>query len=429
MSTCLPRENSKHSQPHFLSPSSTYTYRLSLWVGYIHIRGIMIMNEPEPPSPPPVRGPSPRPAQDHYLVGIGLLLVVVALWVGSSFLMSSMFRDEEWNRPWLVTYICTSSFTLYLIRPGLSYLHTHGLSIKPLAPDPKLNARKNSHPASPVQAAYTLVDDQDRELSRSENRPTCVTRAFSVPESPLTTKEIAHLAATFVLLWFAANWSVNAALGYTSVSSTTILSSMSGFFTLAIGVATGAERFSLGRLLAVAMSVTGVVLVSKSDHSAYDPDPSDKTSSHWILGDVLALSSAALYALYVILMKVKVKEESRVDMQLFFGFVGAINMLCFWPMGVALHYTGIEPFSFPHTRKLWLSVILNAMCTFISDYIYMLAMLKTSPLVVTLGISLTLPVAVIGDIFKGIILPPTSLIGAGLVLSSFVILSLVEQQQ
>ncbi|KAI9613563.1 hypothetical protein H4Q26_010170 [Puccinia striiformis f. sp. tritici PST-130] len=52
-------------------------------------------------------------------------------------------------------------------------------------------------------------------------------------------------------------------------------------------------------------------------------------SEHWILGDLLALSSAALYALYVILMKVKVKEESRVDMQLFFGFVGVINMLCF----------------------------------------------------------------------------------------------------
>ncbi|WAQ82324.1 hypothetical protein PtA15_2A641 [Puccinia triticina] len=390
------------------------------------------MNEPEPPSPPPTAGPSPRPSKSHYLVGIGLLLVVVALWVGSSFLMSSMFRDEEWNRPWLVTYICTSSFTLYLIRPGLSYLRSHGLSTKPLSSELKISTPKHSRrPASPVQAAYTLLDGNDQELSRSEpqSRAACVTRAFSVPESPLTTKEIVHLAATFVLLWFAANWSVNAALGYTSVSSTTILSSMSGFFTLAIGVATGAETFSLGRLLAVAMSVTGVVLVSKSDRSASNQDPSDQASSHWILGDILALSSAALYALYVILMKVKVKEESRVDMQLFFGFVGAINMLCFWPMGVVLHYTGIEPFSLPHTRKLWISVVLNAMCTFVSDYIYMLAMLKTSPLVVTLGISLTLPVAVIGDIFKGIVLPPTSLLGAGLVLSSFVILSLVEQHR
>ncbi|PLW23787.1 hypothetical protein PCASD_08757 [Puccinia coronata f. sp. avenae] len=387
------------------------------------------MNEPEPPSPPPRRDSSRPPAQDHYLLGIGLLLVVVALWVGSSFLMSSMFRDEQWNRPWLVTYICTSSFTLYLIRPGFSYLRSHGLSTAPNPSELKGNntpayCRHNGHPD---QAAYTLVDDQDREPSQSTvTRPACVTRAFAVPESPLTTKEIAHLAATFVLLWFAANWSVNAALGYTSVSSTTILSSLSGFFTLAIGVATGAERFSLGRLLAVATSIAGVVLVSKSDRNSSDQNPS---SSHWILGDILALSSAALYALYVILMKVKVKEESRVDMQLFFGFVGAINLLCFWPIGVILHYADIEPFSLPHTHKLWLSVLINAMCTFVSDYIYMLAMLKTSPLVVTLGISLTLPVAVVGDIFKGEGLPAGSLIGAGLVLSSFVILSLVENQR
>jgi drug/metabolite transporter (DMT)-like permease len=66
-------------------------------------------------------------------------------------------------------------------------------------------------------------------------------------------------------------------------------------------VATGAERFSLGRLLAVATSIAGVVLVSKSDRNSSDQNPS---SSHWILGDILALSSAALYALYVILMKV-----------------------------------------------------------------------------------------------------------------------------
>ncbi|KAI7959472.1 hypothetical protein MJO28_003263 [Puccinia striiformis f. sp. tritici] len=398
------------------------------------------MNQPEPPSPPPGSSPSSRPAQNHYLLGIGLLLIVVALWVGSSFLMSSMFRDEEWNRPWLVTYICTSSFSLYLVPPGLSSLRSHFFSTTNssssiLKTTSNHHTRKHSGPTSPVQATYTLLDhDHDGgDLNRSENRPVCVTRAFSIPESRLTTSETAHLASTFVLLWFAANWSVNAALGYTTVSSTTILSSMSGFFTLAIGVLNGAEKYSFGRLVAVITSIAGVILVSKSDrnlHSIHDM-PSGKNlpppSEHWILGDLLALSSAALYALYVILMKVKVKEESRVDMQLFFGFVGVINMLCFWPMGVILHYTDIEPFSFPQTHKLWISVILNAMCTFVSDYIYMLAMLKTSPLVVTLGISLTLPVAVIGDIFKGINLPPTSLIGAGLVLSSFVILSLFEQ--
>ena len=45
---------------------------------------------------------------------------------------------------------------------------------------------------------------------------------------PLTTRETAQLAGWFCLLWFVANWTLAAALEYTSVASATILSSMSG---------------------------------------------------------------------------------------------------------------------------------------------------------------------------------------------------------
>jgi solute carrier family 35 protein F5 len=36
-------------------------------------------------------------------------------------------------------------------------------------------------------------------------------------------------------------------------------------------------------------------------------------------GDALALLSAFCYAIYVILLKVRIGDEERVDMQLFFG--------------------------------------------------------------------------------------------------------------
>jgi len=44
----------------------------------------------------------------------------------------------------------------------------------------------------------------------------------------LTSGETAHLAATFCIVWFAANWTVNASLGLTSVGSSTVLAGMSG---------------------------------------------------------------------------------------------------------------------------------------------------------------------------------------------------------
>lgn len=58
--------------------------------------------------------------------------------------------------------------------------------------------------------------------------------------------------------------------------------------------------------------------------------------------------------------------------------------------------------------------------TLSSDYLYVLAMLKTTPLVVTIGLSLTIPVAVAGDFLKQ---RPTEAVvigGALLVLLSFV---------
>ena len=58
--------------------------------------------------------------------------------------------------------------------------------------------------------------------------------------------------------------------------------------------------------------------------------------------------------------------------------------------------------------------------TLSSDFIYVLAMLKTTPLVVTIGLSLTIPLAVLGDFFLGRPARRQVLFGAALVLIGFV---------
>lgn len=60
------------------------------------------------------------------------------------------------------------------------------------------------------------------------------------------------------------------------------------------------------------------------------------------------------------------------------------------------------------------------MITWSSDYIYVLAMLKTTPLVVTVGLSLTIPFAIIGDFILNIPTAPIAIIGAILVLMAFI---------
>lgn len=80
---------------------------------------------------------------------------------------------------------------------------------------------------------------------------------------------------------------------------------------------------------------------------------------HPILGDTLALISALFYALYVILLKVRIRSESRVDMQLFFGFVGLFSVLLCWPVGLVLHLTGGEIFELPRGGKILTGVLIN----------------------------------------------------------------------
>lgn len=82
-----------------------------------------------------------------------------------------------------------------------------------------------------------------------ERRPSALLAIDSLP--PLTVRETSNLALMFCTVWFAANVTINAALAQTSVSSVTILSSLSGLFTLVLGSIFAIEKFNLVRLLAV----------------------------------------------------------------------------------------------------------------------------------------------------------------------------------
>jgi solute carrier family 35 protein F5 len=64
--------------------------------------------------------------------------------------------------------------------------------------------------------------------------------------------------------------------------------------------------------------------------------------------------------------------------------------------------------------------------TLTSDYIYVIAMLKTTPLVVTIGLSLTMPLAVLGEMGMQHPVKAQVVLGAALVLVSFVVIGLED---
>jgi solute carrier family 35 protein F5 len=238
------------------------------------------------------------------------------------------------------------------------------------------------------------------------------------PEGVLSMRETAKLSLQFSLVWFIANYLMAACLEYTSVASSTILTSTSSIWTLILGAAMRVERFSYKKLLGVLASLTGIILISSVDLAGKDNDENrgsfpHKSQAQIAVGDTMAFGSAIMYGAYTVLMKKRIGNEDRVNMPLFFGLVGLFNVVFLWPGFLILHFSGVETFELPPAGRIWTIIIvrpltpflissntaqLNSLSSFISDYCWAYAMLLTSPLVVTVGLSMSIPLSLIGQI-------------------------------
>ncbi|CAG8460493.1 3162_t:CDS:10 [Ambispora gerdemannii] len=375
----------------------------------------------------------------RYLLGLIVLLSVVFIWVGSAFLMNNMFANQDYNKPFAITYINQSSFSLYLLFTLFSK--------KNLASDKQRSSESNHDTTSRIfsesieSTKFDLDKDNishhhlvDPDLNNSENNEETTFLLGSTRDphdvlsdhghDKLTKNEIAKLGLIFCVLWFLGCWCNNASLAYTNVSSSTIMASMSG-----IGTSFGIEKFSLIKLMAVMISVTGVTLISFSDKSDTSDNPNKPSAP--LLGDLLSLLGAFFYGCNIVLLKRQIRDESRIDMHLFLGYVGVFTFTLLWPVFYLFDITGIEKFQLPSTDVLWLMVAINALIgTFLSDYLWLLATFMTSPLVVTLGLSLTIPLALAGDVlYKEINLGTQYWIGAVFVLGGFLAVNLSTLQE
>lgn len=198
------------------------------------------------------------------------------------------------------------------------------------------------------------------------------------PNAPPAPSERLRLAATFrlslsfCLLWFAANYFAASCLEYTTVASATILTSTSSVWTLLVGTWAGVEKFTFRKLGGVVCSLAGIVLISTVDVSGQTNKnrgsfPS-KTAGEIAVGDTLAFVSAVAYGFYAVVLKKKVGDESRVNMPIFFGLVGLLNVLLLWPVFLILHWTGIERFELPPDGRVVLIIIVRTICIHLSGF-------------------------------------------------------------
>lgn len=236
----------------------------------------------------------------RHALGVICVLFVVFLWVSSSELTQSIFKNNNYNHPFFLTYFNTSLFMVYgpfFIRLCINYIETRNdnlnrssaySSLSPTADHLEIksigNGEKNLEKTD-YNSTMTDSDtsdfsstksksDNDKIEKKSKNEENdsnecnnydenidnngynnrlnkcCISQ---LNENQLTFFETFKMSAVFCPVWFLMNYTFNASLDKTSVASNTILSTMSGPFSLILSFCFLKTRFSVWNIVGVAI--------------------------------------------------------------------------------------------------------------------------------------------------------------------------------
>uniref|UniRef100_A0A3B4XT11 Solute carrier family 35 member F5 n=1 Tax=Seriola lalandi dorsalis TaxID=1841481 RepID=A0A3B4XT11_SERLL len=353
-------------------------------------------------------------------LGVVILLLVDVIWVASSELTSVRTYVTEYNKPFFSTFTKTSMFVLYLLgfllwRPWrqqctgtlkcrhsafgcfirlfniykcltLSFPQSEPLYVPVkfqdvpaehsncLIGDCESSSKKHRVRFSNIMEVRQLPSTQalEAKLSRMSYPAAKDQEAMLRTVGKLTITDVAKISFFFCFVWFLANLSYQEALSDVQVAIVNILSSTSGLFTLILA-------------------------------AIFPSNSSDRPNEYvyvlfYVVCSLWSLAGAILYAVYIVMIKRRVDREDKLDIPMFFGFVGLFNLLLLWPGFLLLHYTGFEAFELP-SQLVWTYILINGLIgTVLSEFLWLWGCFLTSSLIGTLALSLTIPLSIMADI-------------------------------
>ena len=286
-------------------------------------------------------------ASRRWRLGVALIVTVALIWTASSVLVQAIFAEYSFYRPFFLTYVANSLFIVLL----------------------------------PARALASRLGAQSKPSAARAGRADVRSAVIVAP------------------IWFFANFTYNASLGLTSITSSTVIASSSSAFTFLLSLTLLREPYAHSSLAGVLLCWMGNAVTAWSDSVAASalggapPSGAADGGTSPALGDALCLLSAILYAAYT----VAIRRAAPADLSLFLGSLGATVALSLAPVVLALHASGVEALS-ALTPTIGVLLVAKGLAdNVLSDYLWARALLLTSPLVATIGLSLTVPLAMLAD--------------------------------
>lgn len=324
----------------------------------------------------------------QWVVGCIFLFFVAVIWNFSSVLIQYIFHDLSFEAPFFLTAWGMSLFSVNLP----IYFAT-----KVLIPQRKLRKQQLQDPTAKAEQAEGVHE--------------------VVPHRGALLKQTIRAGVIVAPIWFFANFTYNESLNLTSVTSSTILSATSSIFTLIFGVWYLKERFTWLKLLGVVLCMAGNCSTLANDSSG------GISETFW--GDLLALLGAILYGVYTTAIRKLIPDNSGISVSLFFGILGAASFLMLFIFVIIFHYTGVESLDNLTWEIVGLLFVQGLFNNVLADYLWAVAILYTSTTVATIGISLTVPLAIFSDWIVNDIKPNyITIISGVLVFGGFIVCAL-----